>query len=112
MHETLRPGHTENNVWAELHAGNIRRGVEWIKTRILSSGPRTNPWFQESGPRVINEGDLVSFDTDLIGTYGMCVDISRSGICGGSPPTAEQRRLYQIAHEHVMTSSQLVRPGV
>ena len=26
----------ENDVWAELHAGNIRRGGEWIETRILS----------------------------------------------------------------------------
>ena len=112
MHETLRHGATENDVWAALHAGNIRRGGEWIETRILSSGPRTNPWFQESGPRVISDGDLVSFDTDLIGSYGMCVDISRSWICGGLEPTSEQKRLYRLAHEHIMTNSELVKPGV
>ena len=48
-----RPGLSEDDVWAMLHAENIRRGGEWIETRLLASGPRTNPWFQECGPRVI-----------------------------------------------------------
>lgn len=112
MHAAVRAGATENDIWSVLHAGNIRRGGEWIETRILSSGPRTNPWFQESGPRVLSDGDLLSFDTDLIGVYGMCVDMSRSWICGGLEPTAEQKRLYRIAHEHIATNIGLVRPGV
>ena len=75
MQARMEPGMTENDVWAELHAGNIRRGGEWIETRLLASGPRCNPWFQECGPRIIQQGELLGFDTDLIGTYGMCVDI-------------------------------------
>ena len=47
MENALRPGMTENDLWAILHAENIRRGGEWIETRLLASGPRTNPWFQE-----------------------------------------------------------------
>ncbi|MGJ7512835.1 dimethylsulfonioproprionate lyase DddP [Pseudomonas baetica] len=112
MHQALRAGATENDIWSVLHSGNIRRGGEWIETRILSSGPRTNPWYQESGPRVLSDGDLLSFDTDLIGTYGMCVDMSRSWICGGVEPTAEQKRLYRIAHEHITRNSDLIKPGV
>lgn len=112
MHQAMRAGMTENDVWAVLHAGNIRRGGEWIETRILSSGPRTNPWFQESGPRVLSDGDLLSFDTDLIGVYGMCVDMSRSWICGGLPPTAEQKRLYRIAHDHITQNIEMIEPGV
>ncbi|AEJ12865.1 MULTISPECIES: dimethylsulfonioproprionate lyase DddP [Pseudomonas] len=112
MRAAMHAGATENDIWAALHAGNIRRGGEWIETRILSSGPRTNPWYQESGPRVLSEGDLLSFDTDLIGAYGMCVDMSRSWICGDLAPTAEQKRLYQIAHEHIRYNTDLVRPGV
>lgn len=34
---------SEDDIWAVLHAENIRRGGEWIETRLLSSGPRTNP---------------------------------------------------------------------
>ncbi len=68
MQAAVQPGLSENDVWAVLHAGNIRRGGEWIETRILSSGPRTNPWFQECGPRIIQAGDMLAFDTDLIST--------------------------------------------
>ncbi len=43
MRQVVRPGVTENDVWAALHAGNIRRGGEWIETRIMSSGPVQTP---------------------------------------------------------------------
>ncbi|KAM0210924.1 hypothetical protein ACHAQI_005651 [Fusarium lateritium] len=112
MRQAMRAGATENDVWAALHAGNIRRGGEWIETRLLNSGPRTNPWLQESGPRILSDGDLVCFDTDLIGVYGMCVDMSRSWICGDLEPTAEQKRLYRIAYEHITTNIEMVKPGV
>ena len=70
MRDEMRAGISENELWATLHAGNIKRGGEWIETRILSSGPRTNPWFQECGPRIMQDGDLMAFDTDLVGNYG------------------------------------------
>ncbi len=112
MYEAMEPGKSENEIWASLHAGNIRRGGEWLETRILSSGPRTNPWFQESGPRIVNAGELLAFDTDMVGTYGMCCDISRTWLIGDLPPTAEQKRVYQVAHEHIMTNMELLKPGV
>ena len=112
MKVAMKPGVTENDIWAELHAGNIRRGGEWIETRLLSSGPRTNPWFQECGPRVVEEGDLVAFDTDLIGPYGICCDISRTWLCGEGMPSNEQRHLYQLAYEHLLSNRELLRPGL
>ena len=112
MRRAMRPGMTENDLWAVLHAENIKRGGEWIETRLLASGPRTNPWFQECGPRVIKEGDVVAFDTDLIGPYGYCVDISRTWICGEGRPTNEQRELNEVAREHIATNLELLRPGL
>ena len=112
MRDAMRPGVSENEMWAALHAGNIKRGGEWIETRILASGPRTNPWFQECGPRIMQEGDMMAFDTDLVGTHGYCCDISRSWIVGDAMPTDEQRTLYQIAYEHVMTNISLIKPGM
>jgi Xaa-Pro aminopeptidase len=53
MQQHLRPGITEQELWAHLHAENVRRGGEWIETRLLSSGPRTNPRFQECASRAI-----------------------------------------------------------
>ena len=105
-------GVSEAAVWAELHAGNIRRGGEWIETRLLASGPRTNPWFQECGPRIIGNNEIVAFDTDLIGAYGMCVDISRTWWVGDAPPAPEMIRAMRHAREHMAENMALLRPGV
>ncbi|XDZ68898.1 M24 family metallopeptidase [Alphaproteobacteria bacterium LSUCC0226] len=112
MREIMRPGLSETELWAALHAGNIKRGGEWIETRILASGPRTNPWFQECGPRIMQTGDLMAFDTDLVGTYGYCCDISRTWIVGDAVPTDRQKHLYQIAYDHVMTNIGLIEAGM
>ena len=111
MREALEPGITENALWAELHRGNIAGGGEWIETRLLSSGPRTNPWFQECSMRRIERGDMVSFDTDLIGPYGYCCDISRSWVCD-APPSDEQRRIYADAYAHIQHNKALLKPGL
>lgn len=103
---------SEDDIWAVLHAENIRRGGEWIETRLLSSGPRTNPWFQECGPRIVQNNEIVSFDTDLIGSYGICVDISRSWWIGDQAPPADMVYAMQHAHEHIMTNMQMLKPGV
>ena len=57
MQEALRPGITENQLWAILHETNAAHGGEWIECRLLASGPRTNPWFQECADRPIEPGD-------------------------------------------------------
>jgi len=111
MESALRPGMTENDLWAILHAESIRRGGEWIETRLLTSGPRTNPWFQECSARVIEEGDLVAFDTDLVGPYGYCCDISRTWLAGTERPTTEQKTLYAIATEQIAANVEMLRPG-
>jgi len=111
MREAMKPGITENALWAELHHGNIAGGGEWIETRLLSSGPRTNPWFRECSMRPIEKGDMVSFDTDLVGPYGYCCDMSRSWICDAEPDD-EQRRLYAAAYEQIKRNTELLKPGL
>jgi len=112
MAQACVPGLSENEVWAVLHAENIRRGGEWIETRLLASGPRTNPWFQECGPRIIQNNEIVALDTDLIGCYGCCVDISRTWWIGDGRPRPDMIAAMQHAHEHLMHNLQLLRPGV
>jgi len=111
METYLQPGVTEQRLWSYLHAENIARGGEWIETRLLASGPRTNPWFAECSARVVEEGDLLAFDTDLIGPYGMCADISRTWLCGGGRPSNEQRYLFALAREQIAYNTELLRPG-
>jgi Xaa-Pro aminopeptidase len=112
MYEHSQPGRTENEIWAELHFENIRSGGEWMETRLLASGPRTNPWFQESSDRVCEAGDMLAFDTDMIGPYGYCADLSRSWTIGHLRMTPEQRALYAAAVDQVEHNASILRPGM
>ncbi len=112
MREALRPGMTENELWATFLQVCYSLGAESVEMRLLSSGGRTNPWHQECGDRLIRCGDLVLFDTDMVGPFGYYADISRTFHCGPGRPTDEQRRLYQIAYEEVYHNIELIRPGV
>lgn len=103
---------SEDDIWAVLHAENIRRGGEWIETRLLASGPRTNPWFQECGPRIVQNNEIVAFDTDLIGPYGICTDISRTWWIGDRKPSNSMVYAMRHAHEHITTNIELLRPGI
>lgn len=102
---------SENAIWAELHAGNIRRGGEWIETRLLASGPRSNPWFQECGPRIVQNNEIVAFDTDLIGAYGFCIDISRTWWIGDAHPTPAMTTAFAHALDHIRDHQSRLKPG-
>ena len=112
MREAARPGMSEVAMWAELQKGNHIRGGEWIETRILSTGPRTNPWFQECGPRIVEDGDMLSFDTDLIGPYGYCSDLSRSWKIGDQTATAYEKELYTRAVDQIRFNTEAIKPGL
>jgi Xaa-Pro dipeptidase len=103
---------SEDDIWAVLHAENIRRGGEWIETRLLASGPRTNPWFQECGPRIVQMNEIVAFDTDLIGAYGICIDMSRTWWIGDRAPRPDMIEAMKIGIEHIAHNMALLKPGV
>lgn len=112
MYENSHPGKTEQEIWAELHYENIRSGGEWCETRLFACGDHTNPWYAECSDRVCHEGEMISFDTDLIGPYGYCADLSRSWTCGYTPMTDTQKRIYATALAQIEHNMALIRPGV
>ncbi|TNF90154.1 MAG: aminopeptidase P family protein [Gammaproteobacteria bacterium] len=112
MRERLQPGMRESDALALLIDGSIQRGGEYPETRLLTTGPRTNPWFQETSDRIIENGDMIAFDTDLIGPMGYYNDISRSWVVGDKKPGDEQRRLYELAYAQMQHNTELLRPGL
>ena len=111
MHEKLRAGMTEEELWSYLHKTNIENSGEWIETRLLSSGERTNPWFQECSNKIIQKGELVAFDTDMVGPYGYCADISRTFVEGRKLNDA-QKKLHNLAYDNIKYNEQIIKPGV
>ena len=111
MREELKPGMTEDELWSILHKTNIEYGGEWIECRILSSGERTNPWMQESSNKIMQTGEMVAFDTDMVGPYGYCADISRSYVVGHKF-NDEQKNLYSMATDQIDHNARLIKPGM
>ena len=112
VRNALRPGITENELWAVMHHEVIANNGEYCETRLLNSGPRTNPWFQETSSRQIQANELVAFDTDVVGCHGYYSDFSRTFHVGPVSPTNAQRDLYRVAHEQVHHNMAIVGPGM
>jgi Xaa-Pro aminopeptidase len=112
LRTALRPGLSENQLWSILHQGVIAGDGDYVETRLLNSGPRGNPWFQEASPRVIRADELVLLDTDVVGRFGYYADFSRTFHAGPDRPSAAQRELYKTAHEQVHHNMALIRPGL
>lgn len=103
---------TENELWAHLHFENARSGGEWLETKLLTCGPNTNPWYRECSTRACQAGEMIAFDTDMIGPYGYCADLSRSWTCGYTPLTGGQRTIYGRALDQVTHNLSLIKAGV
>ncbi len=112
IYEHSVPGVTEQELWAHLHFENARSGGEWLETRLLTCGPNTNPWYRECGERVCQMGEMIAFDTDMVGPYGYCADLSRSWTCGYTAMTGKQRELYGFAIRQIDHNLSLIRDGV
>ena len=112
MKEALASGVTEAQLWGLLNYTNLANHGNWHDGRMLASGPRLNPWFQEASLRQIESGDLVGFDTDMIGPFGYCSDISRTFHCGPDRPTKKQKQLYGLALQEIEHNLKLTRPGI
>ncbi|MGH7320367.1 MAG: M24 family metallopeptidase [Candidatus Rokuibacteriota bacterium] len=110
--DAIRPGVTENELWAIFTATNIRLGGEHTDGRLLTAGGHTNPWYQGASDRLVRDGELVAFDTDMAGPLGYFADVSRTYLCGDRRPTAEQRELYEFAHRFIQDTIPLFQPGM
>jgi Xaa-Pro aminopeptidase len=92
VRDAICPGVTENELWGILTGTNIRLGGEHTDGRLLAAGEHTNPWYQAASDRMVRDGELVAFDTDMAGPMGYFADVSRtylhagrgaSGVTGG-----------------------------
>ena len=112
LRAAVRPGMSENALWALLHESIIAAGGDYVETRLMASGVRTNPWFQECSARAAADGELVALDTDVVGPFGYYADYSRTFYCGSGAPSARQRKLYQLALDEIHHNAEMIKPGM
>jgi Xaa-Pro aminopeptidase len=112
VRDAIRPGISETELFAVMYQEVIRQGGEFIETRLLSSGQRTNPWFNEASGRRVRPGELVALDTDMIGCYGYFSDFSRTFRCGPGRPTSEQKILYKMSFDQIQHNVSIIKPGL
>lgn len=111
MRAIFEPGVTEIELWTQLQHSSILNAGEWMETRLLASGDRTNPWYHEASIKPVSNGEIMAFDTDLIGAYGMCVDMSRSWLCGDAKPSGAQLDVFSRARDSIEHNVQQFTAG-
>jgi Xaa-Pro dipeptidase len=112
MRPHIEPGRTEVNVWSHFLQPFMASDGEYTSTRLLQSGHRTFPYFQEAGVNALQAGELLCFDTDALGYLGYAVDFSRTFLVGDAPRSIAQHELYAKAHEQLQHNASLLRAGL
>jgi len=112
LRDAIQPGMTETELWSIMFQSVIAQNGDYCETRLLNSGSRSNPWFQETSSHVIEANTLIALDTDVVGCHGYYSDFSRTFHAGPDEPTAEQRLLYRTAHEQVEHNIAVIEPGL
>ena len=112
LRAAIKPGITENELWSVLYQSIIAQNGDYCETRLLNSGQRTNPWFQETASKTIGVNELIALDTDVVGCHGYYSDFSRTFHCGPDAPTSSQRELYQVAYEQVQHNMSILKPEI
>jgi len=103
----------ENEIWSILVGVNAALGGDYIETRLLATGERTVPLYNEASDREIQEGDLLLVDTDMIGPWGYNTDMSRTWRClPGSVGADEQKEAYSLSYEQIHHNRSLLKAGV
>jgi Xaa-Pro aminopeptidase len=105
---TLRPGIRENDIQAvashELH----RLGSQWVLNVQVTSGSRTHPHPHLSSDRLVQPGDLVFLDIQMMyNGYQTCY--YRTICCG--KPTQRQKGIYKRTYDMLCAGMEVIRPG-
>ena len=110
----LKPGMTEREAAAELEYGFRKFGADAIAfDTIVASGPRGALPHGQATDKVIEAGELVTFDFGAR-VAGYNSDITRTVFVGGNgkQPSERQRQVYELVRESQQAGVEAVKPGV
>lgn len=111
--ETLQPeivpGATERHLGARLEILMREGGADdRAFDTIVASGPNSAIPHHETGDRIVQEGDLVTFDFGAV-YRGYHSDCTRTVMLG--EPTEKQRTVYETVHRALVEVTAMLKPG-
>ncbi|KAA6214594.1 aminopeptidase P family protein [Streptomyces albofaciens JCM 4342] len=102
-------GRREREVAAEVARLLTGNGHEVVAFTVVGSGPNGADPQHEAGDRVIEDGDMVVLDFAGL-KDGYCSSTGRT-VRVGAPPSAEERKVYEVVREAQQAAFEAVRPG-
>ena len=106
----IKPGVAERDLAVEMEYIMKKLGAEGLAFEIIcASGVRSSLPHGRASEKVIEQGDLVTFDFGA--AYGgYCSDMTRTVMVG--EPTAKQREIYEIVLEAQLRGVAACKPGI
>jgi len=108
--EVIRPGVTEQQVWAEIVKVCWELGADGVQGGLVDSGPHTWPRANVITDRIMRYGDIVLIDIYDLSYYGYKTCYYRDFVIG--KPTSAQKEAWEKARELTWDSIRKVKPGV
>lgn len=106
----IKPGAVEQDLAVELEYRMKKLGAEGVAFEtIVASGYRSSMPHGVASDKVIESGDLVTFDFGAL-YKGYCSDMTRTVMVG--EPTEKQREIYAIVLEAQKRGVAAIRPGM
>lgn len=107
---SIKPGAVENDLALELEFYMRRNGAEKNSFDfIVASGIRSSLPHGRASNKVVENGDLITFDFGCI-YNGYCSDMTRTVAIGNA--NKKQKEIYNIVLEAQITALESVKPGL
>lgn len=108
--EVIRPGATEQQVWAEIAKTCYGLGAEALDGGLVDSGPQTFPRASVITDRIMRPGDIMLIDNYNLSYFGYRTCYYRDFVIG--KPTNAQKEAWEKAREYTWDSIRLLKDGV
>lgn len=108
--EVIRPGITEQQIYAEMVKTMLYAGAEIVGGGHVSSGPHSWPIANTRSDRLIRPGDIILIDIYELNYLGYKTCYYRNFSCG--KPTEAQKEAWAKARDFTWNAFKMMKPGV
>ena len=108
--QIIRPGITEQKVWAELVKTGYELGAEGMYGGLVCSGPHSWPNANVITDRIIRYGDIILIDVYNVSYFGYRTCYYRTFSCG--PASQQAKDKWAEVRAQTWDSIEILKPGI